>query len=126
MPNNKIIKDKENVEEYVENIKKILEEHPENVEIEPSDKNFYFQSYYGINEDCIIENLKEIKLSHYSHCIIANDPTFLGEELWVFGQVFKIDAHSYLDIYIKILIDESLLLCLSYHLQDYELSYPYT
>jgi hypothetical protein len=118
-------KTKNEVEEFLNFIKSIIK-NPDNVAIEPTDKNFYFQSFYGINEDFIIEQISELEISNYSHCLKAKDKTFYGEELWIFGQKLQLDGSNYIEIYIKLLIEyKSSLLCLSYHLPEHDLYYPY-
>jgi len=120
-----IQKTKNEVEKLLKIIKSIIK-NPDNVAIEPTDKNFYFQSFYGIDEDFIIEQIGELEISNYSHCIEAKDKTFYGEELWIFGQRLQLDGSKYIEIYIKLLIEhKSSLLCLSYHFPDDNLYYPY-
>ncbi len=82
-------------------------------------KNIETQKKLGINETFQIEIIKALEISDYIHTIIGD--LYLGD-LWVFGK-----SHDNVDLYIKISLGppNSNTICISFHIAEFPLEYPF-
>lgn len=123
-----MIKTKEEVRRFIDEVHKYLEESPDNLKIEGrtrnEDKTYNFRSHYGISEKIICEELLKLDISNYSKTEYDKEPRWSHEEVWIFGLDMIGLAKSKIEVYIKLKIRKRVI-CLSFHPSEYRINYPY-
>ncbi|MGD0621471.1 MAG: hypothetical protein ABSA82_03260 [Thermacetogeniaceae bacterium] len=83
------------------------------------DKTFQFRVEHNLVSSDILEELIKLDITNYAYTDYDDDPRFLNEIVWIFGQMFLDE-----EVYIKLKI-RSKVVCLSFHEKERDLVYPY-
>ena len=120
---------KGNVETFLKELKKILENPKSKVNIIPrEDKPIEYSTDYcltdlGMNKEDIKEELKKLKLDEYVECC-PDKRNLKSRDDYIFCKIY-----NQKQVYIKIKIqsyDNKIILCMSFHYAEYEITkFPY-
>jgi len=122
-----MVKTKEEVEQFLELIKCALKQSYQNLTIikktKGEDKTREFMIENNIRHERICGELIKLDVSNYSYTEKDDNKNWQGE-VWIFGQIMEVRHNQMEEIYIKLKIRNSII-CMSFHVKEFDLKYPY-
>lgn len=124
----KTIKTKDEVNKYLEEVRRILNISFNNLKIQKrtngEDETNKFMIEHGITPREVYKQILELDAINYSYTDKDTGKNRIGN-VWIFGKILIIEeGNKYFEVYIKLKLVRNVL-CLSFHPKKFKLEYPY-